>query len=180
MNNNIISFYDPKDSYYEFSNFYKHKLDIHGFLWSCVEHYFQAAKFYIPTSDRHMEYFNIIQQADSPTKIFMLGRQKKKGGYASKWIVNKKTNTNKVNDIIDKYDTLKIRDDWDDIKLNIMKEALIAKFTQNQKLKTLLLNTNNASIIEDSPRDSYWGIGKDKNGENMLGKLLMEVREELC
>jgi predicted NAD-dependent protein-ADP-ribosyltransferase YbiA (DUF1768 family) len=38
-----------------------------------------------------------------------------------------------------------------------MKKALQAKFTQDQTLKTLLLETGDSEIIEASPRDSYWG-----------------------
>ena len=67
-----------------------------------------------------------------------------------------------------------------------MKKALQAKFTQDQTLKTLLLETGDSEIIEASPRDSYWGAlalgsatGPDKNGLNKLGKLLMEIRMEI-
>jgi predicted NAD-dependent protein-ADP-ribosyltransferase YbiA (DUF1768 family) len=34
-------------------------------------------------------------------------------------------------------------------------------------------------LIENSPKDSYWGIGKNKDGQNWLGKFLMKLREEL-
>ena len=45
-----------------------------------------------------------------------------------------------------------------------MYEALKAKFTQNQELKRLLLGTNDRMLVEDSPVDPYWGIGKDRTG----------------
>ena len=54
-----------------------------------------------------------------------------------------------------------------------------AKFTQNQKLKQLLLNTENKILREASPYDSYWGIGPDGKGKNKLGEILMRIREEL-
>jgi len=60
-----------------------------------------------------------------------------------------------------------------------MKKALRAKFTQHEKLKKLLLGTENADIIEDAPNDYQWGCGKDGSGQNLLGKALMDIREEL-
>jgi ribA/ribD-fused uncharacterized protein len=68
------------------------------------------------------------------------------------------------------------RSGWDDIKYSIMKECLIAKFTQNKDLLVKLMDTNDQELVEDSPIDSWWGCGKDGLGMNMLGKCLMEVR----
>ena len=71
-----------------------------------------------------------------------------------------------------------LRDNWDDIKLYIMKELIILKFT-NPKLKSALLNTKDAELIERNTwNDTYWGICNGI-GENHLGKILMEVREML-
>jgi hypothetical protein len=56
---------------------------------------------------------------------------------------------------------------------------LKAKFLQHPKLKANLLNTANATIVEHSANDSYWADGGDGSGKNMLGILLMRVREEL-
>ena len=60
-----------------------------------------------------------------------------------------------------------------------MQKALVAKFIQHQNLKQLLLSTSNWYLIEDSPYDSYWGIGSNGNGNNRLGFLLMKIREQL-
>ena len=71
-----------------------------------------------------------------------------------------------------------LRDNWDDINLYIMKELIILKFT-NPKLKSALLNTKDAELIERNTwNDTYWGICNGI-GENHLGKILMEVREML-
>lgn len=71
-----------------------------------------------------------------------------------------------------------LRDNWDDIKLYIMKELIILKFT-NPKLKSALLNTKDAELIERNTwNDTYWGICNGI-GENHLGKIIMEVREML-
>lgn len=169
-----ISFYEPKAPYYEFSNFYKCKnLVIEGTTWITTEQYFQAQKF------RGTEYFDIIHQADSPMKAFALARQKKLAGYQSKWVVNKKTCNRPINELVDEHKHLKLAENWDAIKIDVMKTALLAKFSQDAKLKQLLLSTGDAAIVEASPRDSFWGSGKDGNGQNKLGELLMEVRSIL-
>lgn len=72
-----------------------------------------------------------------------------------------------------------LRNDWEEVKVGIMKEALVAKFTQHKDLKELLLKTENALLVEHTHKDSFWGDGGYGHGLNMLGKLLMEVREEL-
>lgn len=64
-------------------------------------------------------------------------------------------------------------------KVEVMKIALKAKFTQHQDLQEQLLCTDDAELIEYAPWDEYWGSGKNGNGRNMLGKLLMELRDEL-
>lgn len=72
-----------------------------------------------------------------------------------------------------------IREDWEQVKVDVMREAVFAKFTQNPELLEKLLATGDAQIIEDSPVDSFWGVGADGRGQNMLGIILMEVREKL-
>lgn len=74
--------------------------------------------------------------------------------------------------------TDKYRSDWDDIKLNIMKEILRAKINQHTYVKKKLLESGDKELVEDSWRDSYWGWGPNKNGQNHLGKLWMELRDE--
>ena len=72
-----------------------------------------------------------------------------------------------------------LREDWEDVKDNIMLYAVYQKFKQNPMLKELLLSTGNVLIIEHTVNDSYWGDGGDGKGENILGKILMEVRKKL-
>ena len=54
--------------------------------------------------------------------------------------------------------------DWADKKEEIMYKALKAKFSQNSDIRDMLLKTNDRMLVEDSPYDGYWGIGKDKKG----------------
>jgi ribA/ribD-fused uncharacterized protein len=74
---------------------------------------------------------------------------------------------------------LPLRKDWEDVKEGIMLKGLRAKFNQSLELKNRLLETREAYLIEDSPYDYYWGVGRNKTGKNRLGVLLMQVREEL-
>jgi len=71
------------------------------------------------------------------------------------------------------------RPDWDTWKIIAMRKGLFAKFTQNEDLKKLLLDTGDKELHENSMRDYYWGVGADGTGLTMLGKLLMALREEL-
>ena len=57
-----------------------------------------------------------------------------------------------------------------------MKKALFAKFTQHDDLRLKLMKTGNRQIVERSPYDSFWGDGGDGTGENRLGTLLMDLR----
>ena len=73
----------------------------------------------------------------------------------------------------------KRREDWDDVKISIMEELLRLKIEQNPYVKKKLLQTEDYMIVEDSPKDDFWGWGPNRNGQNNLGKLWMKLREEL-
>lgn len=79
---------------------------------------------------------------------------------------------------------------WDDVKENIMFDVNYEKFTQNNRLCEELLSTDNKILVEASPYDKIWGIGlhweddrclDETNwlGENLLGKVLIKVRETI-
>ena len=70
----------------------------------------------------------------------------------------------------------KLRSDWEEVKEDIMYEALYAKFTQHRNLKKSLLDTGDSELIEHTKNDSYWGDGGNGKGKNMLGLLLMKLR----
>jgi ribA/ribD-fused uncharacterized protein len=72
-----------------------------------------------------------------------------------------------------------LRGDWETVKDDIMREALQAKFGRNPALRSLLLKTGDAELIEHTRNDSYWADGGDGSGKNRLGQLLMELRAEL-
>ena len=71
------------------------------------------------------------------------------------------------------------RNDWKSVKKDVMYKALLAKFTQHNDLRKLLLGTGERKLIDHNPYDSYWGDGGDGTGKNRLGELLMRLRCEL-
>lgn len=74
---------------------------------------------------------------------------------------------------------LPLRADWEQVKDDVMRRAVYAKFSQNEDIRKILLSTGKEIIIENTFNDYYWGCGKDGSGKNILGKILMEVREKL-
>ncbi len=72
-----------------------------------------------------------------------------------------------------------LRRDWEKVKDGVMARAVLRKFETHAELRELLLNTGEAKIVENAPHDYYWGCGADGSGKNMLGHILMDVREQL-
>jgi len=72
-----------------------------------------------------------------------------------------------------------LRKDWEQCKVKVMQEALTAKVEQHQSIKSILLSTGDCTIVEHTANDAYWGDGGNGLGQNMLGKLLMEIRNGL-
>lgn len=96
-------------------------------------------------------YEEIVRLLDNPMKAAEMGRNRK----------------------------LPLRKDWEEVKDAVMKKAVLEKFKQNWQICEVLLSTGSEEIIEKTVDDYYWGCGKDDSGKNMLGVILMEVREEL-
>lgn len=74
---------------------------------------------------------------------------------------------------------VKLRNNWHEIKLDMMSGLINAKFDQNPELAKLLIATGDEELIEGNTwGDVYWGQDSGR-GENNLGKILMEVRRNL-
>lgn len=71
------------------------------------------------------------------------------------------------------------RPDWDDVKLDVMRQILRAKADQHEYVRRKLLATGDRELIEDSWRDDFWGWGPNRDGQNWLGRLWMEIRDDL-
>lgn len=68
---------------------------------------------------------------------------------------------------------------WDDFKVDVMRHILEAKAAQHEYVCRKLLATGDRELIEDSWRDDFWGWGPNRDGQNMLGKLWMQIRAEI-
>ena len=75
--------------------------------------------------------------------------------------------------------TRPLREDWEQVKDDVMRQAVRQTFRTHADIRQILLETDDEEIVENAPGDYYWGIGKDGSGKNMLGIILMEVRAEL-
>lgn len=75
--------------------------------------------------------------------------------------------------------SINLRADWEKVKLDIMYDINMAKFTQNSDLREKLIATGDAYLEEGNTwNDRYWGTVNGV-GQNQLGKVLMRVREDL-
>lgn len=97
------------------------------------------------------EYVEIIRLLDNPMKAAKMGRNR----------------------------NLPLREDWEEVKDDVMRKAVYAKFSQNIELKKILLDTDSEYIVENTSNDYYWGCGTNGSGKNMLGIILMEIRDKL-
>jgi ribA/ribD-fused uncharacterized protein len=159
-----IEFFGPKRSYGFLSNFYEAVFTLEDRQWLTVEHFFQASKAVSPEERQR------IADAATPGLAKKLGR------------------------------ACQLRPDWDDVvgtehlhnmfrdekgivvefvKDHYMYSALISKFTQRHDLREALRSTGDQAIVEASPTDYYWGIGKERTGLNKLGRMLQLVRAGL-
>lgn len=76
-----------------------------------------------------------------------------------------------------KYEN-RIRPGWHDQKIDVMLSIIRAKLVQHEYVQKQLRKSGSAELIENSEKDSFWGRGPDWKGENMLGKLWMQLRQE--
>lgn len=72
------------------------------------------------------------------------------------------------------------RPDWDEVKVDIMRGIIRAKFDQHEYVRRKLLATGDRELIEDSWRDDFWGWGPNRDGKNMLGRLWMDLRNQMA
>jgi ribA/ribD-fused uncharacterized protein len=60
-----------------------------------------------------------------------------------------------------------LRPDWETVKLDVMREAVRAKFTQHPELTAILIETGDALLVEHTANDDYWadgGMGVGRTG----------------
>lgn len=142
------------------SHFHSSPIRLDGELWPTVEHFYQAQK-----SD-HPAYREAIRAAGTPGMAKRLAAPPEAPRRISQqsWF---------------RKNAMQPRADWNDVKLDIMRRGDWAKFSQNPELASMLLATGAAELVEDSPFEPFWGQGRDGNGHNWAGRVIMEVRERL-
>jgi ribA/ribD-fused uncharacterized protein len=156
----ILYFERDRAAFGFLSHFHPSPIVLDGETWPTVEHYYQAQK-----SD-HSAYRDAIRHAVSPGIAKRLAAPPDAPRRVSQqsWF---------------RKNAALPRADWHEVKLDIMRRGDGAKFAQNPDLRALLLATGTAELIEDSPFEPFWGIGRDGSGLNWAGRVLIEVRERL-
>lgn len=71
------------------------------------------------------------------------------------------------------------RKDWKRLRRVLMTRALYTKARTWPAVAAFLLDTGDELIVETSLYDYYWGLGRDQRGENMLGEVWMDIRQQL-
>jgi ribA/ribD-fused uncharacterized protein len=158
--NRILYYQRDRERFGFFSHFHHAPVVLGGETWPTVEHYYQAQKSPDPA------YRQAIRAAVTPGRAKRLAAPPTAPRRLSQqsWF---------------RRHGVAPRPDWDTVKLEIMRCADLAKFTQHPDLAALLLATGDAELIEDSASDPYWGIGPDGQGLNWAGRVLMEIRDSL-
>ena len=155
----VVFFFGAKNLNGEFSNHFMADFEIFGHVYCCVEQYMMAQKALIFKDYKRL---NEILNSKNPVEMRNIGRE------------------------VAGFDSQR----WDRVKVKVVKNAVRAKFSQNEALKAKLLATGKKMLVESNPNDRVWGIGFTKSdkmvmekfekwGENLLGKILSEVRDEL-
>ena len=157
----IIFFFREKDSepYAALSQWYQAPFTLEGIPYTCCEQYMMAKKALVFGD---LITYHAILRAETPAEMKKLGRQ------------------------VRPY----VAEIWEGCREEVVRNANLAKFRQNEACREVLLETGDAYLAEANPRDRIWGIGlsaqdaaaRDPSawrGRNLLGKILMEVRDVL-
>jgi len=150
---NTVSFFKCWDRNGILSNFSPHRIQVDGVDYATVEHFYQSQKLAgVPGSESLVE---SITNAKSPEEAAFIGRRAER----------------ETPDLV--------RSDWNEVKVAVMEQGLMRKFSSDGNARKALVATGNKLIVESSPHDYFWGIGYNRAGQNWLGRLLMKVRDEL-
>lgn len=139
--------------------YFYHSRDAYACFSNFSPHGFMLDELYWPTSEHYFQaqkfigtsHLEQIRLVKTPKDAAKMGRQR----------------------------TRPLRSDWEQVKDDIMRKAVLCKFSTHADIREILISTANEEIVENSPIDYYWGCGGDGSGKNILGIILMEVREIL-
>ncbi len=99
----------------------------------------------------HLEHVQAVRDAKTPKRAAEIGRERHRP----------------------------LRADWEAVKDDAMRRAVLTKFETHAEIRQILLETGDQELIENTSGDHYWGCGSSGTGKNMLGIILMETREIL-
>ena len=153
-----------EDKYRFLSNFYPSEIIHDGIRYPTNEHYYVAMKVNDPQTikiDDELVTLDVKECRKYISKIRTSGDVKRFG-----------------------RKQIKVREDWDDVKLSVMEYGVRYKFTKHEDLKNMLLDTGDKELVEGNHwHDTYWGVCEcpkcGNRGENNLGKTLMMIRDEI-
>lgn len=136
--------------------FYSNREEPYGGFSNFSAHGFELDGLWWPTSEHYFQaqkfvatpHLERVRQARTPKDAATIGRRR----------------------------DLPLRKDWEQVKDDVMRSAVLRKFETHADLRETLLATGDEYIVENAPGDYYWGCGADGSGKNMLGEILIEVR----
>jgi ribA/ribD-fused uncharacterized protein len=139
--------------------FYSTRDKPYGCFSNFSRHGFELDGVWWPTSEHYFQaqkfagtpYLEEVRQAASPKQAAAIGRDRR----------------------------LPLRADWEQVKDDVMKRAVLRKFETHADIREVLLATGDELLVEKAAKDYYWGCGKDGSGKNRLGQILMEIRATL-
>lgn len=130
------------------------QLVANSLVWRSVEHYYQASKFSLLSSEGR-DIVEQVRECIAPEDAARIGR------------LNERSRPDLL------------RPDWLESKVEVMGRALRAKFAQHEGPREMLRSSRGQELVESSPHDFVWGRGYNGRGRNQLGKLLMQIRDEI-
>ena len=126
------------------------RLEIEGRCWKSGEHYYQAAKFAADSPYADPAFFDTIRDAATPGEAKQLAD----------------TRLQSMAPLPDEY------------RIKVMIAMLHAKFAPGTQMLHRLLQTGDLELVHESQTDFFWGRNRSGGGQNLLGRLLMQIRRE--
>ena len=123
----------------------RHAIELDGFTWPSVEHYFQGMKFKQQTLKTR------ISQAPRPAAAARIARK----------------------------NILRRRRDWKAVCRTVMTRGMYTKCKTWPEVAEALLATGERLLVDNDLYDNYWGCGRDQQGHNYYGHVLMNIRNKL-
>jgi ribA/ribD-fused uncharacterized protein len=137
--------------YIYFSPYTAHTIEIDGVVFPTVEHAYQCQRYTDP------KIIEEIKNAKSPVKAW---------------------------ETSSKYKRLQIPEfKNEEYKLQVMKKLMLLKALQHEEIRKALIDSKDLKIVKHivtyPPGDGFWDDGEDGNGLNHMGRMWMEIRDEL-